>query len=84
MFKDRGIRLFHNLSTVARRLAEVNIDVGRQRNPSRADKRAVNTLPIIRETRKAGAMTLRSMVDTLNARGIHHRDRLDDRRARRI
>jgi hypothetical protein len=35
-----------------------------------ADSHAANVLPIIRETRKAGATTLREIADALNARGV--------------
>jgi Recombinase len=35
-----------------------------------ADFRAANVIPVIREVRKAGAVTLRDIADALNARGI--------------
>ena len=35
-----------------------------------ADRHEANVLPIIREAQKAGARTLREIVDVLNARGI--------------
>jgi hypothetical protein len=35
-----------------------------------ADRYAANVLPIIRETQKAGARTLREIAEALNARGI--------------
>jgi hypothetical protein len=35
-----------------------------------ADRRAASVLPVIREIKKTGALTLRELADALNARGI--------------
>jgi len=35
-----------------------------------ADRHAANVLPIIREMQRAGAKSLRDVVDALNARGV--------------
>jgi DNA invertase Pin-like site-specific DNA recombinase len=35
-----------------------------------ADRHAANVIPVIREVRKAGAVTLRDIAEALNARGV--------------
>ena len=61
--KDRGVPLGNPRLHVARKSA---VDAVK----SEADRYAANVLPIISESQKAGARTLREIADALNARGI--------------
>lgn len=62
--KARGVALGGPKLTEARKAATVVI-------AANADQHAAKVLPIIREAQRAGATTLRSIAEVLNARGIH-------------
>ncbi|OSI62499.1 resolvase [Bradyrhizobium canariense] len=61
--KARGVTLGNPKLHVARKGAVEAVK-------AEADRYAANVLPIIRETQKAGASTLRQIADALNARGV--------------
>jgi DNA invertase Pin-like site-specific DNA recombinase len=61
--KVRGVTLGNPKLHVARRSAVSAVK-------AEADRYAANILPIIRETQKAGATTLRQTAEALNARGV--------------
>jgi DNA invertase Pin-like site-specific DNA recombinase len=61
--KARGIVLGGPNLRAARKKAAASIK-------DRADQRAANVLPLIREIRAAGAQSLHQIADALNARGI--------------
>jgi DNA invertase Pin-like site-specific DNA recombinase len=61
--KVRGVTLGNPKLHVARRSAVSAVK-------AEADRYAANILPIIRETQKAGATTLRQIAEALNARGV--------------
>jgi len=61
--KERGVTLGSPKLSQARKSAVASIKAG-------ADQHAANVLPIIRETQKAGATTLRAVAAALNARGV--------------
>lgn len=61
--KRRGVKLGNPKLKQARRAAIAEIK-------ERADQRAANVLPIIRQVRKAGVRTLRGIAEALNTRGI--------------
>jgi DNA invertase Pin-like site-specific DNA recombinase len=56
------------------KLGNPNLDLvraaGRETQRDEADRFAANVLPIIKQTQKAGAVTLQQIADALNARGV--------------
>jgi DNA invertase Pin-like site-specific DNA recombinase len=61
--KARGVKLGGPKLAKARKAALETIRAA-------ANSHAANVLPIIREIRKAGAVSLREIADALNARGV--------------
>jgi DNA invertase Pin-like site-specific DNA recombinase len=61
--KARGVKL----GGPKLRLAQLN---GATANKTEADRFAANTLPLIREAQKIGALSLRAIAEILNARGV--------------
>jgi DNA invertase Pin-like site-specific DNA recombinase len=61
--KARGVALGSPKLHLAREAAAVAVK-------AEADRHAANVLPIIKEAQRAGARTLRTMAEALNARGV--------------